>query len=342
VHIEVGEALSGRAGAQGSESFTAEAELNGLQAYGRQHSSDTPGEGGSNQACCLDASCDGGRGGFPNQGGQSGFSSGLLVDGLGGVLDTFSLNASPDVQRAQLSGLEGLLGPQGLNATPPTSPLGYFSSATYFWLEATDSATEATNGAPGSGGGGGAGSPSFPFFSLARAGAGGGAGGCGGRAGTSGTAGGWSVGVVLGERCTATIQDLTITTGLAGEGGQGGLGGRGQAGYLGGLGAIPFTDGYSGDGGSGGRGGCGGHGSSGHGGSNVGLVRLGDTSASVVTRVTHNLGAPGGPGAVLERRYPLECSVAPSGLPGEQIESLCCGTLEEAEQRYTGCAPCVE
>lgn len=342
VHIQVGSALPGQAGVNGSDSFSEEAMINHLNAYGNAGENELSGSGGVNQACCLDASCSGGQGGLPNQEGQSGFALGVLVDGLGGIPVPFTPLDNINTVRTLLSGLDGQPGSPGLNAVAPVNRYGVFSSSSYLWLEATESATEATSGLTGGGGGGGAGSPGLAFITEGRGGGGGGAGGCGGRAGSNGSAGGWSVGVVLSERCTATIEQVTITTGAGGQGGAGAFGGRGQVGYTGGLGAIPLTTGYSGDGGRGGRGGCGGHGSSGHGGNSVGLVYLGDVSGSTVNDVVMSLGQPGAPGDAAPQRYELECTVPPSGSAGEPIESLCCGTLVEGEQRYTGCAPCAE
>lgn len=332
VEIVVGSAKNGANGVSGNNNFTTE-----IGGIGQRYDAELNGQGGVNLSCCQENSCSGGAGGLFGQEGESGYKTGQLQIGLGGD-PSFDVENIASI-RENLSGLPGEDGSQGRLGESAQNIYGFFSAESYRWFEAEDSAIIPAQGEAGGGGGGGSGSPSS--FSIPRAGGGGGAGGCGGSPGSNAKPGGWSVGIIFSDRCHVNLEHVIIQTGTAGKGGIGGKGQPGQNGYLGGLGSIPFSDGYSGDGGSGGKGGCGGHGSSGNGGHSVGLVHLGSTQPVNLSTVSYQLASPGEAGDIVRSEDIAECSEGNRGIDGRAIEALCCPRLDEVEQRFTNCAPCV-
>jgi len=324
VQLVVGAAYRGQDGSPG------ELPSQDLEGFGDSNDGELPGAGGLNERCCSDLPCSGGSGGSPRESGQAGFKLGFAGEGgLGG-----------DVSQAtnEYAGQPGERGANGLSAVPTADRYGYFSAQDYLWNEAVESRVEAVDGEPGSGGGGGAGTPPLSF-TRPQGGAGGGAGGCGGERGGAGSTGGWSVGIIMSERCEVSLQRVSVSTSRGGLGGAGGEGSLGQVGYLGGFGAITNSSGVSGDGGRGGPGGCGGHGSPGHGGSSVGLVSLGAQRLPNSSELSYVIGEPGQPGAPV---VSARCGEGAQAELGQRVEALCCAALDEVTQRYTDCAPCAE
>jgi hypothetical protein len=156
-------------------------------------------------------------------------------------------------------------------------------------------------GGPGQGGGGGGSGGGqggvLVIDGTGNPGGGGGGGGAPGRAGEGGGFGGGSFGVYLSQSAALRADSSSITAGNGGQGGLGGDGGPGGAGGGGGLGLkLCLSEvGAGGDGGRGGNGGTGGGGGGGAGGPSIGVMKVGNSTATLInTTVAFGTPGPGG------------------------------------------------
>jgi hypothetical protein len=207
-------------------------------------------------------------------------------------------------------GASGRDGMDGRNA--PASPT--IANGLVTWGIATDGSPDGMAGFGGPGGGSGQLS-SGPLAGLFVEGGWGGDGGCPGKPGTAGQSAGGSV-AILALSGSVAVSRSVIKTGFGGNGGNGGRGGQGGAGQFGFLPSTPFAinpvnfspapcdpaedptaHNCAAYGGAGGRGGNGAWGGAGAGGWTIGIVTVGDASATVDTLTTYQLGAPGVGGA---------------------------------------------
>ena len=259
-------------------------------------------------------SCDTGFGGEPGDPGASpaGFPGGL--GGYGGLEDLDNdgeagrtgtvgtlggaggLNANP--------GKPGQRGANGADGTPGTHGRGgvlaiYAALSAWRGIDGADGTSGAAGMGGGGGGGGGGQAGVFTIDGIGNGGGGGGGGGGRGTAGRGGGAGGGSFAVYLHDATATLSAGSSVQAGDGGRGGAGGAGGLPAFGGAGGSGATWCTDelGAGGNGGHGGTGGIGGGGGGGAGGPSIGVMKAGNSTATLTDDVTIQVGTPGAAGA---------------------------------------------
>lgn len=249
--------------------------------------------------------------------------------GVGGLGDCEALSCD-DVPSDGLPGQRGNFGTSGKGAEAAmlSGHLAYDGT----WIAVPTPA--ASDGGHGGGGGGGGAAGydvdgnacAVPSVSDGGIAGGGGAGGCGGTAGGSGRPGGSSFAVVAID-AIATLHDVVVIGGEAGDGGAGGDGAKGGAAGTGGaalVGGGPQAaspgrggDGGPGGGGGGGAGGCGGHSAAIVTRSGASVLQIGGN----VVLGTAGVGGPGGAGGLRGDGVVAAPSGA-DGCDGVQVDRL--------------------
>ena len=260
-------------------------------------------QGGAGGAGCSSLG-DGGEGGNSGNGGGAGVDG---IDGEDGPApapgggnggNRGTSNGDPGD-----SGFDGNNGSAGNNGNAGGA-LGTFSAGSGYSVANGATGGPGQHAAGGGGGGGGAGGgwTTLNCDTRGGSGGGGGGGGCGGGGATGGSGGGASIGILLLNGSSITVDGGAVRTGSGGRGGDGATGGTGGNGGLGGTGGaaessiINEASGPGGNGGDGGDGGRGGHGGGGGGGPTIGIHCDGSSGATIAA-VSFSVGAPGAGGA---------------------------------------------